>query len=159
MYQAWVWCGCTSFQYGSQKKWYKISVKGFRINYICIFLIGAAVNISMVCNDGHSEVWCSSKSIKAGRLMVPLINISLTFYLFFSGLHWDQIKVRLEIWKIFYFLLYQAFFNKLGVVSISKSTFYRNLKSMVYPCTYEFWLKDQAQTINEVLVVDSFFKY
>jgi len=23
---------------------------------------------------------------------------------------------------------------------------------MVYPCTYEFWLQNQAQTINEVLV-------
>ena len=36
--------------------------------------------------------------------------------------------------------------------TFSTSTFYRNLKTMVYPCTYEFWLQNQAQTISEVLV-------
>ena len=36
---------------------------------------------------------------------------------------------------------------------ISTSTFYRHLSKLVYPCTYEFWLRDQAKTINGVLVI------
>ena len=50
------------------------------------------------------------------------------------------------------YVFYQAFFDKIGILSVSKSTYYRHLKDLVYPCTYEFWLKDQAKTINEVLV-------
>ena len=49
--------------------------------------------MTLLCNEGHTENWCSSRTIKTGRLTVPLINLSLLFYSFFSGLHWDQLKV------------------------------------------------------------------
>ena len=32
--------------------------------------------------------------IKTSTVAVPLINIALVFYAFFSGLHWDQLKVK-----------------------------------------------------------------
>ena len=54
---------------------------------------GAAIRVTMVCNDGHTEEWNSSKTVKTGRLTVPLINLAILFYAFFSGLHWDQLKV------------------------------------------------------------------
>ena len=36
---------------------------------------------------------------------------------------------------------------------LSSRTFYRYISKLVYPCTYEFWLKDQAKSLNEVLVI------
>ena len=113
---------------------------------------GAAIKMTLICNDGHTEEWNSSQSIKTGRLTVPLINLALLCYAFFSGLHWDQLKVLILL-KINYNLkLHQAFLDKVGVLCISKATFYRYLHKLVYPCTYEFWLRNQATVINNVLV-------
>ena len=51
--------------------------------------------MTLICNEGHTEEWNSSQSIKTGRLTVPLINLALLCYAFFSGLHWDQLKVTI----------------------------------------------------------------
>ena len=64
------------------------------LKYMSHFHSGAAVNMTLLCNEGHTENWCSSRTIKAGRLTVPLINLSLLFYSFLGGLHWDQLKVK-----------------------------------------------------------------
>ena len=37
---------------------------------------------------------------------------------------------------------------------LSTPTYYRYLKNLVYQCTYDFWLKDQAETISHMLVSD-----
>ena len=54
---------------------------------------GAALKISLICDDGHCEEWSSSESIKAGRWTVPLINLGIICYSFVCGLHWDQLQV------------------------------------------------------------------
>ena len=54
---------------------------------------GAAVKVSMTCNDGHQEEWCSSATIGTGKRTLYLINISIIVYSFLSGLHFDQLKV------------------------------------------------------------------
>ena len=46
----------------------------------------------------------------------------------------------------------QAFCSKIGLLMLSTSTYQRYLKNLVYQCTYDFWLKDQAATINSMLV-------
>ena len=114
------------------------------------------INVSMSCNDGHDEVWTTSDSIKAGRFTVPLIHLSIICYSLFTGLHWAQFKVRIRCILQKYCLQvykFQAFCDKIGIVMFTSRTFYRYLSKLVYPCTYEFWLKDQAKSVNEVLVV------
>ena len=64
------------------------------LKYMSNFHSGASVSMTLLCNEGHTENWCSSRTIKTGRLTVPLINLSLLFYSFLSGLHWDQLKVK-----------------------------------------------------------------
>merc|ERR1712179_879157 len=93
---------------------------------------GAAVKILSTCNDGHKEEWLSSKPVKG----VPLVNLLIVCYAFFSGLNWAQFK---------------AFCDKIGLLMISTSTFYRYLTNLIYRCTYEFWLREQAQSINSLL--------
>ena len=58
---------------------------------------GAAIRMTLTCNEGHTEEWNSSQTIKSGRLTVPLINLAILCYTFFSGLHWDQLKVGFRI--------------------------------------------------------------
>ena len=64
-----------------------------------------------------------------------LINLSIICYSFLCGLHWDQLH---------------SFFTKCGISLVSESTFYRYLKNLVYPVTYDFWLRDQASIINDL---------
>ena len=35
---------------------------------------------------------------------------------------------------------------------ISTTTYYKYLASLVYNCVYEFWLRNQAETLNKILV-------
>ena len=114
---------------------------------------GAALKISLICDDGHCEEWSSSESIKAGRWTVPLINLGIICYSFVCGLHWDQLQVIsggsncfIHIWT------FQAFFSKLGVLSVSTATFYRYLDKVVYPFVWDNWLRNQAESLEEVLV-------
>ena len=60
-----------------------------------IFLLGAAVKVHLLCNDGHEEEWSSSSNVTAGRRRVPLINLMIVCYALFTGLHWTQFKVRI----------------------------------------------------------------
>ena len=93
----------------------------------------------MLCNDGHCERWCNSASIGIGRYKIYLINLSIIVYSFLSGLHWQQL---------------QSFFSKCGINLVSESTFYRYLKKFVYPVVYDFWLRDQASSINGIKKAD-----
>ena len=56
-------------------------------------LSGAAVKVISTCNGGHEEEWSSSKSIMGGSRSVPLVNLLIACYAFFSGLHWTQLQV------------------------------------------------------------------
>ena len=113
---------------------------------------GAAVKISLTCNDGHCEEWSSSESIKAGRWTVPLINLAIICYSFACGLNWEQLQVKLNYSRGFLQPYFQGFFSQLGVLSVSTRNFYRYLDKVVYPFTYDSWLRNQAETITEVLV-------
>jgi len=81
-------------------------------------------------------VWTSSESIQSGKYEVPLINLTIISYLFFSGIHWSQ---------------FMAFCQKINLLMVSTATYYRYLRKLIYPCTYDFWLQDQAKTINSIL--------
>ena len=37
---------------------------------------------------------------------------------------------------------------------ISAQTFYRYLATLVYNCVYEFWLRNQGDALNKILVID-----
>ena len=56
---------------------------------------GAAVTAKTTCNSGHEEVWNSSHNVGRGRESTPYINVLLITYAFMTGLHFDQLKVRL----------------------------------------------------------------
>ena len=49
-------------------------------------------------------------------------------------------------------ILPQDFCEKVGIMMISTATYYRYLVHVVYKWLYEFWLRDQAKTINQILV-------
>ena len=65
-----------------------------KLHFINNFPQGAAVSAKTRCNEGHEEEWESSHSIGNGRESVPYINVLLMVYLFLTGLHFDQLKVR-----------------------------------------------------------------
>ena len=147
--------GCASMVCPSNMK---LSVKGYFFCYLlifCTFLItGAAINVKMVCNDGHCENWCSSETVGSGRKMLYLINISMIVYSFLSGIHFEKIKVGLLhcIDMIVQCKYFQSFFTLLHVPQVSASTFYRYLKRVVYPVTYCYWLQQQAEIITDMKV-------
>ena len=62
---------------------------------VLIFLLfqGAAVEVTMTCNEGHSEKWCSSQPIGSGRKAVYLINVLVIAYTFLCGINFEKIKV------------------------------------------------------------------
>ena len=99
------------------------------------FILGSVFTFKIICNEGHHEEFCNSTSIGLGRYKLYLINLSIICYSFLCGLHWDQLH---------------SFFTKCGISLVSESTFYRYLKNLVYPVTYNFWLRDQASIINDL---------
>ena len=52
----------------------------------------------MTCNSGHRECWASSKTVGTGKEAVPIINLLIIVYTFLSGLHFDQLKVRNNVY-------------------------------------------------------------
>ena len=54
------------------------------------------MKVHFLCNDGHKEVWESCRSVQAGSRPVPIINLLITCYTLFSGMHWSQLKVFQE---------------------------------------------------------------
>ena len=42
---------------------------------------------------------------------------------------------------------------------ISTTTYYKYLAKLVYKCVYEFWLRNQAESINKILVLETSVLY
>ena len=68
----------------------------------------------------------------------------------FTGLNFKYKNVHFDANKIVSII--QAFCDKIGLLMISTSTYYRYLLNVIYRCTYEFWLREQAQLINRIVV-------
>jgi len=98
---------------------------------------GAAVSVKMTCNEGHREAWSSCNNVGEGKWSMPIVNLYIILYNFMTGMNFDQLK---------------AFFDGIGIVSISANTYYRHLKSLVYPVIWTYWLMQQSQNIAEVMV-------
>ena len=60
-------------------------------------LQGAAVVVRSTCNSGHEELWSSSSVIGNGRWKNHSLNLTLMIYAFFSGIHYNQLNVKLLI--------------------------------------------------------------
>lgn len=42
---------------------------------------------------------------------------------------------------------------------ISTTTYYKYLAKLVYKCVYEFWLRNQAESVNKILVLETSVPY
>ena len=60
---------------------------------IIISLLGAALNVRLICDSGHQNHWSNSKTIEHKKRKVPILNIKLTVYLYLSGLSFQVFKV------------------------------------------------------------------
>ena len=98
---------------------------------------GAAIKVTMVCNAGHEENWSSSADVGSGRESIPHVNIMLIFFLFVTGLHFDQIK---------------AFFERCNILFFSGTTYYKMVKKLLYPVIWCYWLTHQQQNLKELAV-------
>jgi len=97
---------------------------------------GAAVSVKYTCDLGHTNVWSSSETFQHKKRRVAKINITLAGYLFLCGL---QFKVFKELC------------DRMGLLIFSSSTYYRHLRNVVYPTTYNFWMEHQAANLTKIM--------
>ena len=100
------------------------------------YVQGACVDIKFYCEAGHVNSWSSSPKIKYKEKSVPKINITAAGYLFLSGM---QYKV------------FKEFCIRMELPMISPPTYYKYLNDVVYPVTYDYWLEQQGNLVNEAI--------
>ena len=95
------------------------------------------VKVNMVCNAGHSETWSNCSRVGEGKNSVPLINITMIYYIFVTGLHYDRMK---------------EFFEHCSIPFISATTFYSMKRKFLYPVIWSYWQIHQDATLSELKV-------
>ena len=83
---------------------------------------GAAINVKLLCNSGHTNSWSSSEGLHHKKRIVFKVNIKLMVYLFLSGLQFQVFKVSLSATFSFLFCDYSKMYvpPNLAPVEFSK---------------------------------------
>jgi len=112
----------------------------------------------LTCPTGHTSTWEASERVNGDGRSMPVLNLLVSVWILLNGSLFGPtqvdgiLNISTHVSREVFLFPFQALFQSLGLVFVSKSTHYRTMSNIIYPVVWLFWQLHQSEVIQECLV-------